>query len=374
MTSTDSLGTSDSTQPSPNGYESAPSGRSRMQRARVPVMIGVVLIAILIGLLVYLGGGRYQTTDDAEVKGSRVWISSSISGRVVARNVREGQIVHAGDVLFQLDERPAQTAVDEARANVAAVRAQIDGLQATYRQRLDDQKAAEDSLAYLQGEANRQKALVAAGTATGAQEAAAASQVDQAVQKVAAAREQTANALAALGGDASRPLDQHPLVLQARAQLERASLDRSYVDVVAPQDGVVTKVDQLEVGDYVTAATPVFALVSTRLWVEANFKENQLEYMRPGQRVSLKIDAYPDRRFEGRVRAVSPGTGSSFSTLPAENATGNWVKVTQRVPVTIDFAGDIDVPMSAGLSVSAKVDTQHHRSLFGASPRPAARP
>jgi membrane fusion protein (multidrug efflux system) len=352
--------------------EPAPIGRSRMQRLRAPAMIGVVLIAAVAGLLIYLTGGRYQSTEDAEVKGSRVWVSSSISGRAVSVKVREGQFVHTGDVLFQLDARPLQTAYEETQANLAATRSQIEGLKATYRQRQDDLKAAQDSFAYLEGEARRQKALVAAGTSTGAEAAAADSQVDQARQKVAAAREQVANAQAALGGDPDQPVERHPLVMQARAQVERAALNKSYIDIVAPQDGVVTRVDQLEVGDYVTAASPVFALVSPRLWVEANFKENQLEYMRPGQRASIKIDTYPDRRFEGRIDAISPGTGSSFAVLPAENATGNWVKVTQRVPITIDFAEKIDVPLRAGLSASVKVDTEHHRSLFG--PKPAGRP
>jgi membrane fusion protein (multidrug efflux system) len=362
MSSSDSSGT-------------AAFAHGRLRQARLPIMGGVVLLlAILIGVYVYLQGGRIQSTDDAQVKGARVSISSSISGRVVSVKVREGQIVHTGDVLFQLDGRPLQTAYDEAQADLAAARSQIEGLQATYRQRLADLKAAQDSLAYLEGEAVRQKALVAAGTSSGAQQAAADSEVLQARQKLAAAREQAANTLALLGGDAKNSVDHTAQVLQAKAKVEEAGLNRSYIDIVAPQDGQVTKVDQLEVGDYVTAATPVFSLVSTRLWVEANFKENQLEYMRPGQRATIKIDAYPDRRFEGRIESLSPGTGSSFSLLPAENATGNWVKVTQRVPVTIDFAGDIDVPLRAGLSATVKIDTDHHRRLFGSSKPTAPRP
>jgi membrane fusion protein (multidrug efflux system) len=128
---------------------------------------------------------------------------------------------------------------------------------------------------------------------------------------------------------------------------------------------VVTKVDQLQIGDYINAAQPVFSLVSSQMWIEAEFKENQLEYVRPGQSASVKIDAYPDRRFKARVEAISPGTGSSFALLPAENATGNWVKVTQRVPVRIAFVGQQDAPLVAGLSVKVTVDTRHVRSLFG---------
>jgi membrane fusion protein (multidrug efflux system) len=130
---------------------------------------------------------------------------------------------------------------------------------------------------------------------------------------------------------------------------------------------VVTKVDQLQVGDYINAATPVFSLVSNRLWVEANFKENQLEYMRAGQTATIKIDAFPHTTFKARVVAVSPGTGSSFSLLPPENATGNWVKVTQRVPVRVEFVGAPEVPLQPGLSASVSVDTTHHRTLFSDS-------
>ena len=352
--------------------------RSFLQRMRLPIMGAVVLIAVVGGLLIYLLGGRYESTDDAAVQGARVSVSSSIPGRVVAIAVHENQLVHAGDLLFRLDGRTYQMAYNEAQANLAAARAQVEGLKATYRQRQADLKATQDDLTYLEGEARRQKLLVAAGTSSRAQADQAQNQVDQARQKVASTREQGANALAALGGDATGPTDRQPAVMQALARLGDAEINRSYIDVVAPQDGVVTKVEQLQVGDYITAATPVFSLVSNRLWIEANFKENQLEYMRAGQRATVKLDAFPHLRFQARVQAISPGTGSSFSLLPPENATGNWVKVTQRVPVRVEFVGAPEVPMQPGLSASVTVDTTHHRGLFGsAGPRaqgPASAP
>jgi membrane fusion protein (multidrug efflux system) len=194
-----------------------------------------------------------------------------------------------------------------------------------------------------------------------------ANQADQAARQVEAQRQAVANALTALDGDPNLPIERHPMVLQARARLSAAGLNRSYVDVAALQDGIVTKVDQLQVGDYVNASTPVFSLVSPNVWIEANFKENQLEYMRAGQSAQVRVDAYPDRRFKARIESISPGTGSSFSLLPAENATGNWVKVTQRVPVRVVFDGDPGVPMPAGLSVSVKVDTTHKRTLGGSA-------
>ena len=354
------------------GLPPAPA-RTRLQRLRLPIMGAVVVLVLVGALVVYLTGGRYESTDDAEIQGARVAISSTIAGRVMNIAVRDNQVVHAGQLLFQLDGRPYQTAYQEAQANLAAARLQVEGLGATVGQRQADLAAAEDRQTYLEADAVRQKALVGAGTATQAQADQAASLAAQGRQQVASAREQLANAQAALGAAGGGSVDNHPLVAQARARLAQAGLNQSYVDVVAPQDGVVTKVDQLQVGDYINAATPVFSLVSTRLWIEAEFKENQLEYMRPGQRATVKIDAYPDQRFDGVVEAISPGTGSSFSLLPAENATGNWVKVSQRVPVRIAFTRRPQVPLESGLSASVKVDTTHHRTLFGhASPPPAS--
>ena len=336
-------------------------------------MIGVVALALAGGFVAYLTGGRYETTDDASVQGARVAIAPSISGRVVSIEVRDNQLVKAGQTLFQIDGRPFQDAANQANAALAAARMQVEGLKDTYRQRETDVKAAQDQLTYLQGEAARQKALVAAGTATEAQAAAAASQVDQAAQKLAGMQQQAAAAVAALNGDPNIATDQHPMVRQAAAQVSTAGLNQSYIDVVASQDGVVTKVDQLQVGDYVNGGAPVFQLVSSHIWLEAEFKENQLEYMRPGESAKVKIDAYPDTRFDAKIEAISPGTGSSFSLLPPENATGNWVKVTQRVPVRLEFTPRPDVPLEAGLSASITVDTQHHRHLFGSPPPEPAR-
>jgi membrane fusion protein (multidrug efflux system) len=338
-----------------------------LRRLRWPIMIGAVVLVVVVGLFVYLTGGRYQSTDDSEIQSARVSVSSSISGRVLVVNVHEGEFVRAGQTLFRIDARPFVAAYDEAQANVAAARLQVEGLKATYHQRQAELKAAQDSLAYYQGEAKRQQVLVAAGTSTQAQAAQLASQADQARQQVEAERQQLADALAALGGDPNIPVDRHPLVMQALARASGAGLNRSYVDVLALQDGTVTKVDQLQVGDTVNANAPLFDLVPPHIWIEANFKENQLEYMRPGQPATVKIDAYPDRRFKAKVSSISPGTGSSFSLLPAENATGNWVKVTQRVPVRLEFDGAPDVPLNAGLSASVTVDTFHHRHLFAKS-------
>jgi membrane fusion protein (multidrug efflux system) len=347
----------------------APPSRGWLRRLRWPLMGGAILLVLIVGFFVYLIGGRYESTDDAQVVGARVQVSSSISGRVVTIAVHEGQLVRAGQLLFQLDGRPYQTATAEAQANLAAARLQVDALKATYRQQQAALKTAEDSATYLAGEAARARALLAAGTGTAAQAAQAADQADRARTQVVAAQAQLANALAPLGGNPNLADDDAPTVRVAAARVANAALNQGYIDVVAAQDGIVTKVDQLQVGNYINASQPVFSLVSNRFWVEANFKENQLEYMRIGQTAMLKLDAYPHQLFEMRVSSISPGTGSSFSLLPAENATGNWVKVTQRVPVRLDFVRMPEVALASGLSANVKVDTQHVRHLFGSPSR-----
>ncbi|HEY3888626.1 MAG TPA: biotin/lipoyl-binding protein, partial [Caulobacteraceae bacterium] len=248
------------------------ASRGLVRRLRWPLMIGAVVLVVVVGFFVYLTGGRYESTDDAQVVGARVQVSSSISGRVVTIAVHEGQLVRAGQLLFQLDGRPLQTATAEAQASLAAARLQIDALKATYRQQQAMLKTAQDSAAYLAGEAKRARALLLAGTGTAAQVAQAVDQADRARSQVASAQAQLANALAPLGGDPNLADDDAPTVRVAAARVANAALNQGYIDVVAAQDGVVTKVDQLQVGNYVNAAQPVFSLVSNRFWVEANFK------------------------------------------------------------------------------------------------------
>jgi membrane fusion protein (multidrug efflux system) len=346
-----------------------PRSGGLLRRLRWPLMIGAVALVLVVGFIVYLTGGRYESTDDAQVVGARVQVSSTISGRVVTVAVHEGQLVHAGQLLFQLDGRPYEQASAEAQANLSQARLNVEALKTTYQQRVADLKAAQDSAAYLNGEAVRQRNLVAAGVATVAQATQAENQAVQARSQIAAAQAQLANALAPLDGNPNLAVDDAPAVKVAAARVATAALNQGYVDVDASQEGVVTKVDQLQVGDYINASQPVFSLVSDHFWVEANFKENQLEYMRNGQTATLKLDAYPHQLFQMRVSSISPGTGSSFSLLPAENATGNWVKVTQRVPVRLDFVSMPQVALASGLSANVKIDTRHVRHLFGGASR-----
>jgi membrane fusion protein, multidrug efflux system len=346
------------------------SARSLRERLRLPLMVGVPLIAAAGGLYYYFTAGRYQSTDDAYVRAAQVSISSNVSGRVSEIDVHDNQRVHRGAILFRLDQRPFRIAVEEARARLAGTRLQVEALKATYRQRLTDLLSAQSALQYQQREYERQSRLLQHGITSQSQADRALLARNEAQQNVAAVREQIMATLASLGGDPNIPVDQHPSVEQAQAELDRALLSLSYTTIAAPTDGIVTRVEQLQIGDYINAATPAFALVSTRdVWIEANFKEVQLAHMHPGDAARVWIDAYPDRVFQATVTSVSPGTGAEFSLLPPENATGNWVKVVQRLPVRLQIEGDVPT-LRTGLSATVTVDTQYgHRLLSSVNGR-----
>jgi membrane fusion protein (multidrug efflux system) len=345
-----------------------PARRSLSQTLRLPLLLAAPLAILALVLFFYLTGGRYVSTDDAYVQSARANVSANVSGQIVAVNVRENQTVHAGDVLFRLDSRPYDVAAEQAEAALATAKEGVAAVQSSLSENGADVTAAQDTLAYAQKDLARMKVMTASGVASQQQLDAAIHAEATAKAALAAAQDKRANVLASLGGAANGPLNAYARVKEAQAALDRARLNQSYATIRALQDGVVTKVEQIQVGDYVNAAQPLFNLVAPRLWIEANFKENQLTYMRPGQTATVKIDAYPGHIFHAHVASLSPGTGNSFSVLPAENATGNWVKVVQRVPVRLVFDEDVSAiktPLAAGLSAVVTVDTNHRRRLFG---------
>lgn len=343
-----------------------PSKDSRKRLRRSLMLLGPVVVFVVAAYF-YLSGGRFESTDDAYVQIARVAISADVAGRVKEVAVRDNQLVRKGTVLFRLDDAPFRIAVDEMGAQLSAARLKVEMLKANYRQRLSDLGSAVDTLKFQQTEYDRQRRLFASGIASQSQVDHALHALDEARAQLGGVKQQVSAVVASLAGNPNIAPERHPEVQQAQALLDRAKLNLSYTVVKAPADGVVTRVEELQVGSHINASTPVFALVSTHdIWIEANFKEDQLAHMRPGQTATVQIDRYPGKTFAGKVVSVSPGTGSQFSVLPPENATGNWVKVVQRVPARIELDHlDLAFPLQGGLSADVSVDTRYQRHLFG---------
>jgi membrane fusion protein (multidrug efflux system) len=338
----------------------------RRPHLRAILMLGGPALVVIATIYFYLGGGRYESTENASLQTGLVTISPSVSGKVIAVEVKENQRVRKGDVLFRIMPASFEAAVDEAEAALVDARAEVGSMRAGLVEAQTDISAAKARYEYATGEAARQRSLLDEGISSRAQYDVAATQVRIARNAIAAARAKVESLRAKLVGGASSPVEIQPHVRKANSRLAKARIDMRDTVIRAPQDGIVTRVNQLQVGNYVLPGRPVFMLTGLKFWVQANFKENQLRYMRVGQLATIEIDAFPDHQLKGHVESFSPGTGASFSILPAENATGNWVKVVQRLPVQIALDEvPSELPLSAGLSVEVDVDIGHTRHLFG---------
>ena len=350
--------------PAAAGKPATPHAKPRAGgRRRYLIMAAVPLVLIAVGVWFWLSGGRYVSTDNAYVQQDRVTITAQISGAISEVDVSTNQAVKKGDVLFRIDPEPYKIALAQADAALASARLQIGEDRATYQQALAALKSAQDNSDFRAKSLQRQKDLLAKGVSTQANFDQAQNDAHAAEQSLLQAEQNVASALSALGGNPTIETDKHPLVLAALAKREQAALDLKNTTVVAPANGIVAQADRLQVGQYVTNPvsnpTALLSLVETdSTWVEANFKETELAKMRAGQTATVEIDAYPGK-IEGVVDSIGAGTGSEFSLLPAQNATGNWVKVVQRVPVRIRFDNpDPGVPLRIGLSAYVAVDTQ----------------
>lgn len=373
----------DSTSPdslSPDSLSRAPGAESstapderaqkRLRRRRLALLIAGPLAVIIVAAFVYFTGGRYASTEDAYVGAGKVMVSADISGKVQEVAVREGQPVKVGDVLFQIDPEPYRIAVDQAQARVLAAEFNLNTAKANYRKAQEDIAQAVEEVAYNQREFDRYQALVAQRVVSQSSYDTARYNLAASRQKLAANRQQAEAALAALGGNPDLPLESYPDYQQAKAALEQAQRDLRQTTVRATIDGVVSLVDSVQPGSYLAAGTPAFALVSdTNVWVDANLKETDLTHVRPGQKVSVTIDTYPDHQWEGIVESIKPATGAEFSVLPAQNSSGNWVKVVQRIAVRVRLQQEPGAPiLRSGMSAVVDIDTGRTRglgSLFG---------
>jgi len=331
---------------------------------RVLLTAGPVLV-LAGALFVYATGGRYISTDDAYVHAGKLTVATDVSGIVANVAVKESQQVDKGQVLFTLDQEPFQIALAGAQANLGTVRNQLTTLQATYRQKQAQIEQAKTDVAFFETTFQRQQDLLKRGVASQAAYDQARRDLDSARQKVTMAQSDAQATLAQLGGNADAPIEQNPNYLAAQAQVDKAQRDLRRTTVLAPIPGIVTNVDALQVGEYLPAAQAAFSLVSSAdVWVEANPKESDLTYLKPGAPAVVTIDAYPGREWQATVTSLRPATGTEFSVLPAQNATGNWVKVVQRVPIRLAVQMPPDAPpLRTGMSATVEIDTGHRRAL-----------
>jgi membrane fusion protein (multidrug efflux system) len=345
---------------------------------RTFLLVVLPLLALVAGLVFYLNGGRYVTTDDAYVGAQKVLITPDVSGKIIKVAVKEGQQVSTGDVMFQIDPVPFQLAVAQARAKLDDAKTSHDNLVANVRLYSQTIDLVNAGIALKQRDVERKNSLVksAAGSQLDLDNSSTALVTAQAQLQLV--KQQNSTALNQLLGNPDLPLEQFPAYMQAKAALDDAQRNLDLTTVRAPMNGVATQVDQIQLGRFVMAGAPVFSVIDTsNPWVDANPKESDFTYVAVGQSVTLDVDAFPNHVFTGTVGSLSPGTGAQFAILPPQNATGNFVKVVQRVPVRIYFdKNDKFVQkLKAGMSVYASIDTNHRRSLsalLGFSPAVAA--
>jgi membrane fusion protein (multidrug efflux system) len=331
---------------------------------RVLLLIVVPAVAVVGGLYIYATGGQEVETDNAYVKANIVPISAEVAGRVIEVMAHDNQAVDAGAVLFRLDPQPYQIAVDGARAQMDVVRADVQSLRAQYRATLQDAAEARSGIDFLEKQLVRQEYLKEKGMTRGDTYDEARHNLEAAKRRLDSIREKTNRVIAELSGNPDTPVERLPRYAEARAAYDAAMLDLSRALIKAPFAGVVSNM-KLQVGEYVEKGAPMFSLIETGpLWIEANYKETQLTYMAIGQLAKVVADAYPDQEWPASVEAIAPATGAQFAVLPPQNATGNWVKVVQRVPVRIKVGQPSGKPqLRAGMTVTVTVDTGRPRGL-----------
>lgn len=343
--------------------QSSQPTRRRRNLLRPILMIGGV-VAVIIGVgYVWLTGGSAVSTDDAYVEAGEVNATTDVSGIVAKVLVHEGQHVKAGQELFRLRQHHYRIMLDGAKARLAETAENLAAQKEDYQRMLKDVATQQAVVAEDKSNFGRYAALIHSGGVTRAEYDDAKFKLDADQAKLESLQAQAQTQLAKLGGDINKPVDQMPSYLSAAANVAEAQRQLNRTTVYAPFNGIVTNVESLQPGHYLAAAAAAFGIVSTDdIWITAQYKETQLTYVRDGQPVSISVDTYPDHTWKGVVQSIAPATGSQFSLLPAENSSGNWVKVVQRIPVRIKItSGPKDLPLRAGMSVEVTVDTGHKR-------------
>jgi len=336
---------------------------TRKQKLRRVLLVAGPLLVAIVGAAAYLSGGRYVSTDNAYLQADKVAVSAEVAGPVREVLVQQNAAVAAGQVLFRIDERPYRVAVQRAQAALAKARTDVAATEASYREAQAKLAGAKTSLAFAERDFRRQTELAEKKFISAASLDGARKTLDLARQQASADAQDLQRIAASLGGEPGRPVDDNPAVREAQSALAQAELDLARTEVKAPFAGLAGLPPKP--GQYLTPGTPAMAVVAdARVWVEANFNETDLTYVAPGQKVVVKVDTYPGREWQGTVESVSPATGAQFSVLPPQNATGNWVKIVQRIPVRVALeVGPQDPQLIAGMSAEVTIDTQHERSL-----------
>ena len=353
----------------PRNTSSRKSWRLRArERRRMLLLVVIPVIAVIAGVAFYLSGGRYATTDDAYVGAQKVLITPDISGKIDKIVVKEGEHVKAGDVLFEIDPVPFRLALQQAKAAVDQARTNYDNLRANvqiYGQMID---LAEKGVELKRRDVERKNSLVKNNAGSQLDLDTSSTALVTAQAQVQFIKQQLSTARNQLLGNPDLPIEQFPPYAEAKAKLDEAQRNLDHTVLRAPISGTATQVEQIQLGRFVPAGTPVFSIIDDSApWVDANLKESDLTYVAAGQPVTMEIDAFPDHTFKGTVGSLSPGTGAQFAILPPQNATGNFVKVVQRVPVRIYFdKNDAAVrKLKAGMSTYVWIDTGHKRTLAG---------
>jgi membrane fusion protein, multidrug efflux system len=334
-------------------------------RWRRPLLI-LGPVALIVGALVlYLATGRYVTEEDAYVQAVNVSISPQVAGQVVTIAAKSNTAVGKDDSLFSLDPEPYRIALANAEAQLGVARDKARTLIETYRARLKQIDEAKATADYAQTNYERQQHLFDTDAAPRATLDAAIRDLQTAKANLASLQREAAAALAQLGGNPDMPIDQQVTVKQAQAAVDLAARNLRLTSIVAPFDGIPNNVESIAVGAFLNAGQSAFPLVSTHdLYIEANIRETDLTYVREGNPARVTIDAYPDTSVAARVTTLAPASGSVFALLPPQNATGNWIKVVQRIPVRLSVGQALDhLALRAGMSVKISIDTGHQRSL-----------